>query len=393
MFAAMLEKGAVSRAELSRLTGLSKQTTSEIAKVLEGAGWIRLCGQTQGAVGRRATTYELDERSAYVVGVDLGGTKVNVAVASLLGTIVGEATLATDRRGGLHVVRQIKDVMLDVAAKGGVDPSLIRCGAVGSPGVVQPATGQIHLAPNIPGLDVIDVAGELGRALGFPVVIENDVNVAAVGERQQGERRHVMDMAFIALGTGIGMGIVANGQLIQGSRGGAGEIAYLPIGGDPFDSRGFRLGTLETAIGSAAIVDRFRSLGGEADDVRGVFDRLDAGDPAAAMTIDETARIFVHAIMAVRAVLDPEIIVLGGSIGARAELLERVRTLAARFLGSRPAIEKSLLGSRAVLVGAVELAVSSLQRSLFDPFAPAPDARFAPRSFQLNGPGEPRRAG
>jgi hypothetical protein len=96
----MLKNGPVSRTELPRLTRLSKQTTSEIARALEDAGWIRLCGQIQGPVGRRATTYELDESNAFVVGVDLCGTKINVALAGLLGNIIGEATLPTDRRSG-----------------------------------------------------------------------------------------------------------------------------------------------------------------------------------------------------------------------------------------------------------------------------------------------------
>jgi predicted NBD/HSP70 family sugar kinase len=385
VFTAMLRNGPVSRAELARLTGLSKQTTSEIVRVLEDAGWIRLSGCTQGAVGRRATTYELDQNCAFVLGVDLGGTKIHVALANLLGTIVTETTEPTDTRGGRHVVRQVRDSALELARQIGIAPTLIRAGTMGSPGVVQPGTGRVHLAPNIPDFDRFDVVGALSEALGFTIGIENDVNLATLGERQHATRRDVLDMAFIALGTGIGMGIIANGQLVQGSRGGAGEIAYLPLGGDPFDSRGFVLGTLETSVGAGSIVERYRRSGGNsALDVRGIFDRLEAGDAAAEGTIDEVARLLAQTIMVVRAVLDPQIVVLGGSIGARPELVDRVHRLASRFVGEHPSIEVSLFGNRAALIGAVELALRSLHRSLFEPVGP-----HAGRSPSMHAPALP----
>lgn len=375
VFEAMLASRTLSRAELARRTGLSKQTTSEVMRRLEAAGWIRLTGKTHGPVGRRATTYELVGANACVLGVDLGGTKVHVALADLFGDLIGEATESTHPAGGRHIVAQIDGMVRVIAAKAGLDVARIRRGALGSPGVVQPATGHILYAPNIPGLDTFDVADALAVRLGFPVVIENDVNLAALGERRQGDRHGVGNLAFIALGTGIGMGIVANGQLLRGARGAAGEIAYLPLGGDPFDSRGFTLGTFETVIGSVAIVERCRGLGVAAPaDVRGVFDLLAQGDAAAAMVIDEVARLLAQAIVAVRAVLDPEIVVLGGSIGSRQEVLEGVRRYGLRLGDRELVVESSLLGSRAALIGAIGLATDLLHRELFEPPRSAPEA-------------------
>ncbi len=378
VFEAMLKCGPISRAELARITGLSKQTTSDVVRALEEARWIRLRGQTQGAIGRSATMYEVEENNAFALGADLGGTKIHVAIANLLGVIVGELTEPTDRQGGHAVVAQIHKMMSRIAARAGLDPALIRCGAIGSPGVFQPESGHINFAPNIPGLDEIDVAKALNNALGFPVAIENDVNLAALGERRQGFRLDAPNFAFIALGTGIGMGMVANGQLVRGARGGAGEIAYLPIGGDPFDSRSFKLGTLESAIGSAAITERYAALGGDPTfDVRVIFDRLGTGDRAAATTLDEIARLMFQAIMAIRALLDPELVVLGGSIGCRSELVTRVRDLAARFMADPLPIEASALGSRATLVGAIGLGVDTLQATLFGAVGTAADSSVA----------------
>jgi predicted NBD/HSP70 family sugar kinase len=363
---ALMRAGPISRAELARVTGLSKQTASEVVRDLEANGWVRERGQTQGFVGRSATTYELDVGRAYVLGVDLGGTKVHVALADLSGAIAAEEVEATDRRGGQHVIEQIAALTGRAAARAGADPRRIRHGAMGSPGVFQPGSGRIIIAPNIPDLDRTDVVRALRERLGFHVAVENDVNLAAVGERWRGCCRDAATFAFVALGTGIGMGLMADGKLIRGARGAAGEIAYLPLGGDPFDSRGYRLGTLETAIGSVAIMERYRGLGGQgAEDVRGVFDRLVEGDAAARTTIDEVARLLAQALMAVRALLDPELVVLGGSIGARPELVERVRALLAGFMAEPLRVEASPLGGRAALMGAVGTALSALYDSVF----------------------------
>src|SRR5262249_6840725 len=146
---------------------------------------------------------------------------------------------------------------------------------MGSPGVIDPPSGGIVIAPNIPGLDQLDVQGALRTRLGVEVAIENDVNLAAIGEHWCGGSRGADTFVFIALGTGIGMGLCADGRLLRGARGAAGEIAYLPVGGDPYDARGQRLGTLESAIGSAAITERYAGLGGrDARTVREIFDRF-----------------------------------------------------------------------------------------------------------------------
>ncbi len=366
VFDTMLARGPVSRAELSRLTGLSKQTASEVVRQLEGAGLIRLLGRTQGPVGRSAATYALQPNGAFVLGVDLGGTKVQVALADLVGRIVGDATQETDRRGARHVIVQIRDMMLDVAGRAGVDPGSVRHGAIGSPGVFRPDTGRIELAPNIEGLDAFDVAQALEDTLGFPVVIENDVNMAALGEWRHGCGQGVADLVFMALGTGIGMGIIAGGRLLHGARGAAGEIAYLPFGGDPFDARGHRFGTLEAAVGGSAILDRYRAGGGAPDaDVRAIFDRAGGRDPVASATIEEIARLLVQAIAATQAILDPSLVVLGGSIGARAELRARVLDLATRAMRAPPVLKTSVLRGQAALFGAVSVSVQSLHSRLF----------------------------
>jgi predicted NBD/HSP70 family sugar kinase len=252
-----------------------------------------------------------------------------------------------------------------LARQAGIPQCRIRGGAMGSPGVIDPRSGGISIAPNIPGLDTIDVPAAVKQHLGFDVIIENDVNLAAVGEQWQGSYRSVHTFAFIAVGTGIGMGLVADGRLIRGARGGAGEIAYLPVGGDPFDSRNHMVGTLEMATGSAAIVRRYIGFGGASGaTVRDIFDQLEK-DEAARTTIDEVARIIASAIVAIHSVIDPALIIMGGSIGARTELKAALERHLSRCMADPVPLEISSLGSRATLVGAVGTALTDLHRSLF----------------------------
>src|SRR5882757_1230830 len=320
----LLRERSVSRAEIARSTGLSKQTISEVMRDLERDGWVHEDGQIQGSVGRSAVTYALRPDAAFVLGIDLGSTKLHVALADLHGEIVAESIEPTSCDGGAAVVAQIermKDALLQQAS---VSAQRLRGGVMGSPGMVDPASGSIVIAPNIPGLDSLDVRAALRERLGIDVAIENDVNLAAIGEHWRGNSRKARSFAFIAVGTGIGMGIFSDGYLVRGARGAAGEIAYLPLGGDPYDARGLRFGTLETAIGSVGIIERYLGLGGSpGSTVRDVFDRLDI-EEAARITIDEVSRILTTAILAVHSILDSEIIILGGSIGARPELKLRI---------------------------------------------------------------------
>jgi predicted NBD/HSP70 family sugar kinase len=361
----LLRDGSVSRAEIARGTGLSKQTISEVMRDLERDGWVREDGQIQGTVGRSAVTYALRPDAAFVLGIDLGGTKLHVALADLQGRIVADSVEPTTNEGGQAVVAQIGRMTDALLARAGVPAKRLRGGVMGSPGIIDPTSGAIVIAPNIAGLDSIDVPAALRFRLGIDIAIENDVNLAAIGEHWRGNSRKARTFAFIAVGTGIGMGLFADGHLIRGARGAAGEIAYLPLGADPYDARGMRLGTLETAIGSAGIAERYAGLGGEAGTtVRVIFDRLET-DEAARTTIDEVARVIATAVLAVHSIIDPEIVVLGGSIGARPELRLRIEAHLARCMREPARIEISALGNQATLTGAIGSAIDLVHRSLF----------------------------
>lgn len=361
----LLHHAPQSRAALARATGLSKQTTSLVIADLEAEGWVRPAGVSKGAVGRTAVSYDLARDVALSVGVDLGGTKLSLAIADLAGRTLAEAAEPTDRRGGAHVLRQVYDAAQRLAASQALDLSRTRSVVVGMPGVVDPATGAVELVPNIRGLSAISAPKVLADLFGQPVAIENDVNLAMLGEAWQGCAQGAEDAAFLALGTGVGLGLIVNGRIARGARGAAGEIAYLPIGRDLTSENARAVGAFELEVGAAGILRAHRAFGGGVDTVRALFDGPAADATAARETLDATARSVALAITAIAAILDPQLVVLGGSIGARPELADRVRASMSAVFARPVDIRVSALGSRAGLVGALSLAVNRLHNDLF----------------------------
>ncbi len=363
----VLSRGPISRAELARITGLSKQTMSEVFRELEGDGWVEVAGRRQGPVGRSAAVYTVSPQRALVFGADVGGTKIRAALADLTGNIAAESVVATDKAGGDRVIAQISTLLDSLAEQAGLPRDRVLAGTIGIPGAFDDRTGQLAMVPNIGGLEGLTIRDRLEGELGFSVRIGNDVNMAAKGEQWRGAGAGMPSFVFIALGTGIGMGVINDNRILAGARGAAGEISTLPIGADPFDSRTFRSGALETAVGSAAIRDRYEGLGGETGlDVREIVDRVARGDDAAARVLEEVARSVGTAILAVSAVVDPACVILGGSIGSRQELLDRVRDAVAGCMPMPPAITISQLGSRAGLLGTLAEGLEKLREELFE---------------------------
>src|SRR5689334_2335912 len=212
-------------------------------------------------------------------GADLGGTKLAAALADTQGHIVAELTEPTDRRGGICVAEQIAACADKLAQSAGIDVARVSHVMVGVPGAVDPRTGRVSQIPNIVGLEDVDVLGLLRGRFGPDVAIENDVNLAMLGEQTLGCASGCDNAAFLALGTGTGLGLLIDGKLFRGARGAAGEIADLPIARDP-DSQGLSTtGAFELEVGSAAIVDRYQRAGGTAAaTVRDIFTRLEGGD-------------------------------------------------------------------------------------------------------------------
>jgi predicted NBD/HSP70 family sugar kinase len=367
---ALLERlrreGPLSRADLARRSGLSKPTVSQALAGLEQAGLVRAIGPAAPARGRTATLYEADPTAGYVVGIDIGRAWIRVAVADLAGTIVGRSDARNRARSAESVVRTTAAQARAVVAEAGVRWSRIVHTVVGSPGVFDPATGRLWHAPNLPGWSKPGLAAELRDALTPSIAIYNDANLAAVGERDFGCGRDAQSFVWVELGTGVGAGIIIGGELYPGARGAAGEVAYVPLPGDDRPGRS-RRGTLEEATSGAAVVAAAEQAG-----MRGrltakrVFDAARAGDPQALAAVASEADRIALLVATLSAVVDPELVVLGGGVGSNLDLLnprleERLRELTPL----ETQVVQSELGQDAIVLGAVASALGTARELVF----------------------------
>jgi predicted NBD/HSP70 family sugar kinase len=352
----------VTSIEFAAKAGLSLEGAARTIETLRKAGWLRPAS-AKPALPEEKAAYEFVAAAGLVFGVDVGGTKVHAALADMTGTLLAEVLEPTNERGGIDLVNQIAALYRTLLTRAAPEVPILQVATIGLPGAIHPRTGEITMLPNIAGMFGIDFRRELESRLGFKVVLENDVNLAAFGEHRLGHGRGIDSLVFVALGTGIGMGIVNEGRLVRGARGGAGEISTLPIGTDPFDPRTFASGALESAISSEAIRNRYGILAGEPGlSVRDIF--AEPREANAFAVIDEIARILAVAIAAVSAILDPEAVVFGGSIGVQSELVSRVEQHLRRCCGSPPRCIISEIGNAAGLHGAIEKGREQLQAAI-----------------------------
>ena len=372
VFRTIGEHAPASRNDLVRLTGLSKPTVLALVAALEQEGLIRstrLAAEPRGA-GRRPLGYEHNPQAAYVIGVDVGGTKTAAAVADLSGGIKAESEVATSKEGGAAVVGQIVEIARAIARQAGIPWSAVDAIAIGTPGV-QAADGAIHLAENIPGLDGVKLASAVRSRLRVPVLLENDVNLAALGEHAAGAAQGRSSFVLLSIGTGLGLGIVLDGHLVRGARGAAGEVAYLPIGGDPYSKSGRRRGAFELAAAGSAITHMLveelttprtasTTTLTRSSTARDVYEAAAARDTIALQVVRRHARLVALGLLAVVALLDPEVVVLAGGIGSNPLTLSTLRDEVRRTTPWPLTLESAELGGRAGLIGAVHHALRSL---------------------------------
>jgi predicted NBD/HSP70 family sugar kinase len=385
----IFRRGPITRPEIAAATSLSKPTVSAAVSRLEQGGLVRAAGMRAGQRGRKPLSYVVSPRAGFVVGADIGGSNVRVAAADLFGEPICDLKHPTAKNGSRAVGVQILEMVSEVIDQAGAVHGPPLALGISSPGVVDQTSGRVtSLAYNVVpegGFDPLEVIRE---RFDLPVLVENNVNLAAVGEKWFGLARGVSTMVFIAIGAGIGMGIIIDDELVRGAHGAAGEIGYLPLVGDPFNPRHRLHGGLEDEIGAAGIVAAFNERRDpddpELSSVHDVFELAGTGSAAAQAVVDHVASRLGTAIATVCAILDPELVVLGGGIGSSPLLLRPVRGSAAALVPITARIETSHLGERAALQGAIAVALHTARTTLLSPGAapksPKNLAAIAPRN-------------
>jgi predicted NBD/HSP70 family sugar kinase len=378
VFSEIFRLGRASRPELAGITGLSKPTVAGALNNLEGAGLLRQVGLRAGPAGRPGVLYEVCPEAGYVLAVDIGRAFVRTALANLVGDIVAQEEEPSRGSDDQELLTQITQLTQRLTSVAGITPHDITLAAFGTPGIQDQANGSLHLAPNLPGWEQPHSLDRLSAITGGTSMVENDTNLAAIGEARYGLGREVRHFVYMSIGTGMGMGIVIDGTLYRGSRQAAGEIGYLPVGaGDPLLEHpgSHRRGMFESvasAAGLVAMAERAGMIGVQTP--KDVLDAARRGDKAAQKAVDREIDHLTTALAGVIAILDPELVVLGGGVGGHADdlltrpLLERLGRLVALEL---PRIEVSALGANAVLLGALASGLAAAHDLVLEHAAPA----------------------
>ncbi|SMQ63005.1 Sugar kinase of the NBD/HSP70 family, may contain an N-terminal HTH domain [Devosia lucknowensis] len=358
---ALMEEEWSQRALLAQRVGLSRLAVSELLAGLEENGFVAVDGAIGGAPGRSERRYSLKSQAALAVGLDIGGTKIAGSVADMRGTILAEINEPTSRGSLADLVDQASRLIDTLCAAAEMPRYRVRALAVGVPAAVHPTHSSLSFADNLPGLQEGHFAEALRAALDVDVLIDNDVNLALLGELVHSDVQRRENVAFVALGTGIGGALVVDGKLLRGAHGGAGEVGYLPLFAG--DGQG---AIMEDRVGEAGIRRAYVASGGSPDhSVREIFEAASEGVEAAIQTLDTTADHVARAVLAILALVDPDRVVLGGSVGSRMELIDRVRLRIAQAWPRDIDLQRSHSGGRAGLLGAVELARESMLKALF----------------------------
>ena len=358
---------ATTRAELAARTGLARSTVAQRVDLLIDAGLLLQAGEAPSTGGRPPMRLAFNARAGVVLAADLGATHARLAVTDL--TAVPLAELAEDiaiARGPEAILGWVIDGFGELLHRIGRDRSQVWGVGVGLPGPVEFAAGRAVSPPIMPGWDGFSVPDAVRGVWPVPVLVDNDVNIMALGEYSAVYRDEVSDLLFIKIGTGIGAGLIASNQIQRGAQGSAGDMGHVRVPGES-DAlcRCGNIGCLEAVAGGAALAGRLRELGYSTDTARDVVRLVRSGNADAGRLVREAGRTLGHMLATAVNLLNPAVIVLGGTVaqaheqllaGVREIIYQRSLPLATRHLR----IARSTLEDRAGITGAATMMIDHL---------------------------------
>ena len=370
----------LTRSQISEYTGVSKVTVSQMLTRLEERGLVAIAGEQAGGRGPNAALYSVVPSSAYVAGLYVESDLVSAAVADVTGRRVAE--VSGNPNGADDPVELVRGTVERACASAGIEVRRLSALVIGSPGVVDPRTGDPRLAVNLPAWHE-GALDALKSAWHKPVVIENDVNLAAMAERADGAAAGADDFVLVWLGVGLGLATILGGQLHRGTAGAAGEIGYLPVHGAPLhtDIRHPASGGFQSLAGGSAVRELAAKYGfaaqTPAEAVQAALAGADRGRRAsradsqarasgAEAFLSELAHRVAVGVASVCVVLDPGLVVLGGEVGRAGgtALANRVAAGVASIWPSRPRVVPTGVPGEPVLRGAMLAAVAQARAGL-----------------------------
>jgi predicted NBD/HSP70 family sugar kinase len=370
----LLAHGPVSRTQLGALAGLSKPTASQLLARLEDAGLVVRVGFLEGSRGPSAQLYEINPAAAYVAGVDVTAQRMDVAVADITGRVVAEHVQPTPGRSAVGVPTRVRKALETATGNAGLDIADLKHVVIGTPGAINPKTGQLSYARHVPGWHTPGVLADLPAELGVTVDIENDVNLAAIAELWEGRAAASENFVLLWVSEGLGLAIVLNGEIHRGATGGAGEVGYMPVPGTPLRrnvGRGAD-GGFQVTAGASAVLKLARSHGVRGRRAADVVRRAVADDPEGPF-LRELATRLATGLAAIVSVLDPDLIVLTSDVArAGGEVLRGlVEAELCSLAIPRPTLVLSSVEGNPVRAGAIHAALAVARDAVFGSTVPA----------------------
>ena len=360
--AELRERGTSSQAELSRATGLSTATISNIVKALCANGLATTHPTTSS--GRRAVAVSLLESPHVALGIDFGRSHVRLALAS------PGLKLKDERFAALPVGHLAADSIATAAAlleealaETGISRSRVIGAGVGIPGPIDHRTNTVIRGAILPQWVGVNIVSQLEQALQMPILIDNDANLGALAQITWGEHRSSKDLVFLKIGSGIGAGLIINGAPYYGHTGITGEIGHSTIFDQGLVCRCGNRGCLETVASTTVMIDLLSRGEPTPLTVENIISRAHSGDTATLRVIDDAGMAVGRAVANVANMINPEIVVVGGPLSSLGEvLLAPIRRGLVRHavpaVGQDTTVVMSSLGDRAEALGALSLALS-----------------------------------
>jgi predicted NBD/HSP70 family sugar kinase len=376
--------GPMPRSAVVQASGISKPTVNEVVETLLADGFITEV-LDEGVdrprrPGPRARLLRFNARRWLIAGADVEASRILVLLSDLDGTILSTARRPTPKGGKPDdVLRALRQAIRDAVARAEVGWESVKMVVVGTPGIVEPESGTVRLAPQLPGWEGRPLVRLLSQALGRSVRIEHDVHLAVTGEYWRGVAAASRSAVYVQIDVGVGMGVLIDGTIYAGADGAAGEVGYLPVVRGRRDTSGpTGLGPFEAAVGATAFARLAReaiAAGAGAGIEHGPDGEVSAaavlaaarnGDPAAAGIVDTVLDDLAAGLACIAAVLNPEIVVLGGEVGVQlGDYVPRLQRLLNDAVPAPPRVHVTSLQDEAIALGAVRRGIEGVEEQIF----------------------------
>ena len=362
------ESGALHAAEIARLVGLSRPTTADILRGLVENGLVQEYLPGDEDSKRAKSVFEAISDVKISIGIDIGSRFIRTAVGDLDGKIRSNVSVLVKAKSLKAITGYMKQAVAEALAESGYKLKDVSSICVGTPGVIDQKSGKVSIAGTIAALDGVNLSELILKNFGIKPTIENDINVLTVAEQSAGHGKEIANFCVLSVGSGLGSGLVLNGQLHRGHHGAAGEVFYVPFG-DPLDKHRSDTNPSGDRIAEIArnLAKKYRNSSlSEPYSTVDILEAAKNGDALGKAVVAQEAERIALYIAAISAITDVELVVLSGGIGRRAEFfLSPIKKLVSEIIPFPPKIKITELGDNGILIGTLQIATEDSREKVF----------------------------